>query len=141
MGPRFHLSGESSSPENSPAGAVVEAAYPASQMTANESSVNRRYTATAIPVTTHVGWGRDSARAVARPRTRHPGAHRPESATRERPPVITNTKVVLVTPSWLTAVYFGVPLAPFLGGLAAWRLFQRVKAVHCPDPRDPCHRA
>jgi hypothetical protein len=45
----------------------------------------------------------------------------------ERPPIIiSNTKVVLVTPWWHMAVCFGVPLALFLGGLVGWRLLRRV---------------
>jgi hypothetical protein len=44
----------------------------------------------------------------------------------ERPTVvITRKQIVTYTPWWHMAVYFGVPVAMILGGLAAWRLLSR----------------
>ena len=43
-----------------------------------------------------------------------------------RPPIIvTNTRTVVRTPWWHAAVYFGVPAALVVGGLATWRLTRR----------------
>ncbi len=51
----------------------------------------------------------------------------PTAGTVERPTrIITNTKIVVVTPWWHAAVYFGVPVAIILVWFVAWRLLRRV---------------